>query len=72
LLIALQMRGRAVLARERMPPIWLWTVTVPGPPFGDASFKAAWLASKDKIGAEALAKAYAEMEHANRPDRYRR
>ena len=30
--------GRIRLARERSPPIWLWTVTVtiPGPPFGDA------------------------------------
>ena len=74
--------GRIRLARERSPPIWLWTVTVtiPGPPFGDAKsindakarFKAAWLAFKDKVGAEALAKAYAEMEHANRPERYRR
>ena len=74
--------GRIRLARERTPPIWLWTVTVtiPGPPFGDAKsiddakarFKAAWLAFKDKVGAEALAKAYAEMEHANRPERYRR
>jgi hypothetical protein len=28
--------GRIRLARERTPPIWLWTVTVtiPGPPFG--------------------------------------
>jgi hypothetical protein len=50
------------------------------PPFGDAKsiddakarFKAAWLAFKDKVGAEALAKASAEMEHANRPERYRR
>jgi hypothetical protein len=34
--------------------------------------KAAWIMFKDKVGAEALAKAYAEMEHANRPERYRR
>jgi hypothetical protein len=44
--------GRIRLARERSPPIWLWTVTVtiPGPPFGDAKnigeakarFKEAW------------------------------
>jgi hypothetical protein len=55
-------------------------VTVPGPPFGDAKtiddakarFKAAWIAFKERFGAEALAKAYAEMNHANRPDRYRR
>jgi hypothetical protein len=74
--------GRIRLARERTPAIWVWhvTVTIPGPPFGDAKtiddayarFKAAWLAFKDKVGAEALAKAYAEMEHANRRDRYRR
>jgi hypothetical protein len=81
LLIALRC-ACAVLARERTPPIWVWhvTVTIPGPPFSDAKtiddakacFKAAWLAFKDKVGAEALGKAYAEMEHANRPDRYRR
>ena len=31
--------GRIRLARERSPPIWLWhvTVTIPGPPFGDAT-----------------------------------
>jgi hypothetical protein len=30
--------GRIRSARERTPPIWVWTVTVtiPGPPFGDA------------------------------------
>ena len=71
--------GRIRLARERSPPIWLWhvTVTIPGPPFGDAKnigeakvrFKAAWLAFKHKVGAEALAKSYAEMNHANRPER---
>ncbi len=49
-------------------------------PFGDAKtidqakerFKAAWLAFKDRVGPEALAKAYAEMSHANRADQYRR
>jgi hypothetical protein len=66
--------GRIRLARERSLPIWLWTVTVtiPGPPFGDAKnigeakarFKVAWLAFKDKVGSEALAKAYAAMNHA--------
>ena len=53
---------------------------LPGPPFGDAKnigeararFKEAWLAFKEKVGAEVLAKAYAEMNHANRPERYRR
>jgi hypothetical protein len=56
------------------------TVPLPGPPFGDAKnigeararFKEAWLAFKEKVGAEVLAKAYAEMNHANRPERYRR
>ena len=74
--------GRIRLARERSPAIWLWTVTVtiPGPPFGSAEsideakqrFKAAWISFKDKAGPEALARAYAEMNVANRPDRYRR
>ena len=53
---------------------------LPGPPFGEAKnigeakaqFKAAWLVFKDKVGSDALAKAYAEMNHANRPERYRR
>jgi hypothetical protein len=56
------------------------TVTIPGPPFGDAKsldeakarFKAAWQAFKERHGAEKLSKDYAEMNHANRPDRYRR
>jgi hypothetical protein len=56
------------------------TVTVPGPPFGDAKsvddakvkFKSAWLTFKDRVSGEALAKAYAEMNHANRADRYQR
>ncbi len=62
--------------------IWIWTgrVPIPGPPFGDAKtidqakarFKAAWGAFKERVGAEALAKAYADMAHANRTDRYRR
>jgi hypothetical protein len=74
--------GRIRLARERSPAIWLWnvTVTIPGPPFGDAKtiddaktrFKAAWLAFKNKVGSEALAKAFAAMNDANRADRYRR
>jgi hypothetical protein len=54
------------------------TVTIPGPPFGDAKsideakarFKAAWIAFKNKAGPERLAKAYENV--ANRPDRYRR
>jgi hypothetical protein len=52
----------------------------PGPPFSEAKtiddakarFKAPWLSFKDKHGAEALAKAYAETNDANRPERYRR
>ena len=74
--------GRIRLARGRSPSIWLWhvTVTIPGPPFGDAKtideaktrFKAAWLAFKDRVGPEVLAKAYATMTHANRADRYRK
>jgi hypothetical protein len=73
--------GPIRFARERGPPIWAWrvTVSIPGAPFGDAKstdakarFKAAWLMFKVKVGPEALAVAYAEMKHANRPDRYRR
>ena len=73
--------GRIRLARERAPAIWLWnvTVTIPGPPFGDAEsideakarFKAAWLAFKAKHSPEEMAEAYGAMNHANRPDRYR-
>jgi hypothetical protein len=76
-----QLIGRIRLARERSPAIWLWnvTVTIPGPPFGDAKsideakarFKTAWIAFKEKHGAEKLAKAYEVMNVANRPDRYR-
>jgi hypothetical protein len=54
---------RIRLARERSAAIWLWnvTVTIPGPPFGDAKslddvkarFKAAWIAFKDKVTREA-------------------
>ena len=54
-------------------------VNIPGPPYGDAKtldeakqrFKAAWIAFNDKHGSEKLAKVFAEMYHANRPDRYR-
>lgn len=70
------------LAEERNPSIWLWnvTVTLPGPPFGDAKdlaeakarFKAAWEAFKAKHGPDKLAEVYAEMDHANRPGRYER
>jgi hypothetical protein len=71
--------GRIRYAKERTPGIWLWNVivTIPGPPYGDAKsiseakdrFKAAWLAFKDKHGGVELAKAYAAMNHAARPDR---
>jgi hypothetical protein len=51
-----------------------------GGPFGDAKtiddakarFKTAWSSFRGKVGSEALAKAYAEMNHPNRADRYRR
>jgi hypothetical protein len=56
--------GRIRHARERSPSIWLWhvTMTLPGPPFGDAKtideakarFKAAWMMFKDKHGAEEI------------------
>ena len=74
--------GRIRFASERTPGIWLWnvTVTIPGAPYGSAKtideakqrFKGAWRTFKEKHGADALAKAYAEMNHANRPDRYGR
>ncbi len=64
------------------PGLWLWTVTVniPGPPYDDAKtideakqrFKAAWIAFKERQDPEKLAKVFEEMNHANRPDRYRR
>ncbi|WP_409188734.1 hypothetical protein [Bradyrhizobium sp. RDM4] len=52
----------------------------PSPPFGDAAsfdeakgrFKVAWEGFKAKHGPEQLAKAYAEMNWANRPGRYGR
>jgi hypothetical protein len=74
--------GRIRLARERSPSIWLWAVTIPlpGPPFGDAKtiddakarFKSAWITFKNKVGPEALMKAYVETNHANGPERHRR
>ncbi len=72
--------GRIRLARERTPPKWLWhiTVTIPGSEFGDAAsideakarFRVAWLAFREKHGAEKIAKAIEEMNWANRPGRY--
>ena len=69
--------GRIRFASERNPGVWLWHVQVhiPGPPFGSAaslddakqSFKAAWLAFREKHGPEKLAKAYAEMNKREEP-----
>jgi hypothetical protein len=71
--------GRIHYASERMRELWLWTVvvTIPGPPFGSArtldaakaQFKRAWERFKEKHGPDELARAYAEMNHANRPGR---
>ena len=69
--------GRIRFASERNPGLWVWHVQVhiPRPPFGSAasldeakeSFKAAWLAFREKPGREALAKAYAEMNKHSSP-----
>jgi hypothetical protein len=74
-----QLIGRIRYTRDRSPGKWLWhvTVTLPGPPFGDAKtlgeaearFKTAWEAFQVKHGAEKLAKAFDAMNHANRPGR---
>ena len=64
--------GRIRLADERMPPVWLWAVTIhlPGdlptgssPDFNTAKveFKAAWKALKASTTPEQLATAYAAM-----------
>jgi hypothetical protein len=75
-----QLIGRIRYASERSPGLWLWTciVTLPGPPFGEAGsldeakgrFKVAWENFKAKHTAEELANAFAEMNQANRRDRY--
>lgn len=77
-----QLIGRIRYTRERSPGFWMWTciVTLPGAPFGGAPtlenakarFKEAWETFKGKQSPERLTAAYAEMNHANRPDRYRR
>jgi len=77
-----QLVGRIRYASERSPGFWLWTciVTLPGPPFGEAAsldeakgrFKVAWENFKRKHTAEELAKAFAEMNQANRPDHFLR
>ena len=64
--------GRIRLADERMPPVWLWSVTIHltgGLPDGlspdfdtaKAEFKAAWEALKARITPEQLAAAYKAM-----------
>jgi hypothetical protein len=74
--------GRIQYTRDRSSGLWLWnvTVTIAGPPFGDAAtldeakgrFKVAWEAFKLKHGPGKLAKAYAAMNAADRPERYGR
>jgi hypothetical protein len=69
-------------AKERTPGIWLWhiTVLIPGTEFGDAAtideakarFKTAWQAFREKHGPEKIAKAFEQMNWANRPGRYER
>jgi|tagenome__1003787_1003787.scaffolds.fasta_scaffold20938861_3 hypothetical protein len=76
-----QLIGGIRLAHERPPAVWLWNVTpaIPSAPFGEATtlevakqrFSAEWEAFKAKCGPEKLAKAFAEMNWADRPDRYR-
>jgi len=64
--------GRIRLADERMPPVWLWNVTIHltgGLPMGSspdydtakAEFKAAWEALKLRTPPSLLASAYAAM-----------
>jgi hypothetical protein len=64
--------GRIRLADERMPPVWLWNVTIHptgGLPMGSspdfntakAEFKAAWKALKARTAPEQLAAAYQAM-----------
>ena len=77
-----QFVGRIRYSSERSPGLWLWTciVTLPGPPFGEAGsldeakgrFKVAWENFKAKHTPQELVKAFAEMNHANRPVRYLR
>ena len=64
--------GRIRFAEERLPPRWLWAVTIhlpSGLPAGSASdfgtakaeFKAAWKALKARVTPEQLAAAYKAM-----------
>ena len=74
--------GRIRYAKERTPGLWLWhvTVTLPGPPFGDAKsigeakdrFKTAWFAFKAKQATDDLKRAFDAMAYANRPGRFAR
>jgi len=68
--------GRIRLADERMPPVWLWNVTIHltgGLPMGSspdfntakAEFKAAWKALKASATPEQLAAAYRTMNIRN-------
>jgi hypothetical protein len=69
--------GRIRFASERNPGVWIWHVVVhvPGPPFGSATslddakaqFKAAWIAFRDKLGPDKLAKGFAEMNKREGP-----
>jgi hypothetical protein len=64
--------GRIRLATERMPPIWIWNVTIHLPgglPMGSskdlntakAEFKTAWKALKARTTPEQLAAAYKDL-----------
>jgi len=68
--------GRIRLADERMPPVWLWNVTIHltgGLPMGSskdldtakAELKAAWEALKARTPPERLAAAYRTMNIRN-------
>ena len=73
-----QIFGRIRYTSERS--VWLWTciVALPDPPFGEAGsldeakgrFKVAWENFKAKHTAEELAKAFAALNHASRPNGY--
>lgn len=77
-----QLVGRIRYSSERSPGQWLWTcvVKLPRPPFGEAGsldeakgrFKIAWQDYKAKHTPEELAKAFAAVNHAKRPDGYPR
>ena len=69
--------GRIRLATERMPPIWLWNVTIHltgGLPMGSAKdldtakadFKAAWERLLARTSKDELAAAYEDYERSGR------